>query len=150
MPLRRPIKPEEDSSAGAAGGGGGSGATGVDLGGGGVILPGGGVVVLGTTPDEFGLRVGAGGVLGAGLLGIGGGAACAGAGAGGGGGGGAGLANTVPGGAASTTGAPHCSQKSPLRSKGPLQKRQTMAPGWVTVRSNDFFRASSSISTFSS
>jgi len=90
----------------------------------------------------------------AGLAG-GGGTACMGlldggvtvAGGGTGGATGCGLGFKVPGGAASVTGAPHCSQKSPSRSSGPLQKRQTTAPGWVTGLSKDFFNNSSSIST---
>jgi len=61
-----------------------------------------------------------------------------------------GLAGKVPGGAASATGAPHCSQNSPPRSSGPLQKRQTTAPGRATDLSKDFFNASSSISSISS
>jgi len=39
-----------------------------------------------------------------------------------------GLGLTFPGGAASSSGAPHCSQKSPSRSSGPLQKRQMTSP----------------------
>jgi hypothetical protein len=60
---------------------------------------------------------------------------------------GCGLGFKVPGGAASVTGAPHCSQKSPSRSSGPLQKRQTTAPGWIICLSKDFFNNSSSTST---
>jgi hypothetical protein len=41
---------------------------------------------------------------------------------------GLGLGFTIPGGAASSTGAPHWSQKSPSRSSGPLQNRQTAPP----------------------
>lgn len=37
-----------------------------------------------------------------------------------------GLGLTLPGGAASSMGAPHCSQKSPSRSSGPLQNRQVV------------------------
>jgi hypothetical protein len=50
----------------------------------------------------------------------------------------------IPGGAASDTGAPHCSQKSPSKSSGPLQKRQITAPTWVTGLRKDFFSDSSS------
>lgn len=53
----------------------------------------------------------------------------------------------VPGGAASATGAPHCSQKSPSRCSGPLQKRQSTVPPWTSGISLAFFKASSSNST---
>lgn len=79
---------------------------------------------------------GEGGATGAGSLGGGTEA--------GGGSAGGGWAFRAPGGAASGTGAPHCSQYSPARSSGPLQKRQSTAPGWTTGPSKD---SSSSIST---
>ncbi len=44
-----------------------------------------------------------------------------------------GLTLTFPGGAASSIGAPHCSQKSPSRSSGPLQKRQVTSPDAADV-----------------
>ena len=53
----------------------------------------------------------------------------------------------VPGGAASATGAPHCSQKSPSRCSGPLQKRQSTGPGWTADLSIAFCKTSSSKST---
>jgi hypothetical protein len=53
---------------------------------------------------------------------------------------------TLPGGMASATGAPHCSQKSAVRSSGPLQKRQSAIPWWATPFSNAFFKASSATS----
>lgn len=87
---------------------------------------------------------GAGGRGGAGVAGWGGGVAATGA--GGGGAAGCGLGLTMPGGAASETGAPHCSQKSPSKSSGPLQNRQMIAPGWVTCLSKDFLSVSSSSS----
>ena len=130
-PLRRPTKPDGCSSAGGMGG------------------------EVGTTGAGVCVGVGyVGSVSVAGLAG-GGGTACMGlldggvtvAGGGTGGATGCGLGFKVPGGAASVTGAPHCSQKSPSRSSGPLQKRQTTAPGWVTGLSKDFFNNSSSTST---
>lgn len=63
---------------------------------------------------------------------------------------GLGLCFRSPGGAASDTGAPHCSQKSPSISSGPLQKRQSTAPAWVIGLSKDFFNVSSSSSATSS
>ena len=54
----------------------------------------------------------------------------------------------VPGGMASPTGAPHCSQKSPSRSSGLLQKRQSTIPGRAGF-SKAFLRASSSTSSIS-
>ena len=142
------MRPEEVSSLGGVdGGGGGTTGIGVRVGVGCVCsvrvagLAAAGGTTLGCCPVGLPAEDGARGAAGAGLLG--GGATAAGA----GGGGGSGLGWTVPGGAASTTGAPHCSQKSPERSKGPLQKRQTTAPGWVVCLSKDFFSDSSSIST---
>ena len=55
----------------------------------------------------------------------------------------------TPGGAASSTGAPHCSQYSPSRCNGPLQKRQTTVPGWTAGLSNALLRYSSSTSATS-
>ena len=57
------------------------------------------------------------------------------------------LGDRVPGGAASATGAPHTSQKSPAKSKGLRQKRHSATPGWVECFSNEAFNNSSSIST---
>ncbi len=132
-PLRRPIRPDSCSSTCGAGG---------------RVRLGRATVPEGTADLELVSSEGApdaGGRGGAaGGAGWGGGADATGA--GGGGTAACGLGLTMPGGAASETGAPHCSQKSPSKSSGPLQKRQMIAPGWITCLSNDFFSVSSSSS----